>query len=523
MKNRTKFKKTALLSIIFCMAVGCFGCKTNDTENVTEVLHDSENSADAATDANDDLAAYFDEITIDMLDACDTVFSGSDSYYNDPLILLNQYDEDVRLYGIHAGEESAMLLYVHGEKVLIRHSFWNRLLEPPKMHVYDWDDDGNDEIIISRITLTGTEVHREELLVCDYEDIWNVYVYDDYLQDIEDFIAYRYNETADTVDFSRKDDGQVLVDLKLPDWTEDYPYAGSVDFSGIVYFDAETLQMEVVPGIMLENYATPYYFPIAFLCDISYLNGAFEIKDCNIHIPDTDDVSETGETINADLADYEQRLEETVLVLEETLPDTEGIERQLPEYIHVLEHCVGDIGNDGIQDIAVVLEFDKEYPYETGDGVLAYGQRIVCIFTKREDDTYQYRYQNNRILLDADAADSLGLGIEIQDGFLILSNSLGSSTHCGETFRFGFGEVSGELELYEVRNYWYGNSTGEGEVEIYDFQNGAVEVYEIANWDKENLHDVIKKASFPVNGILFEDAERSTILELSYEIMNHYP
>lgn len=260
---------------------------------------------------------------------------------------------------------------------------------------------------------------------------------------------------------------------------------------------------------------------LLFLCDISYLNGTFEIKDCNIHITDTDDAPGAGETINTDLADYEQRLEEAVSVLEEVLPDTDGLEKRLPEYIHVLEYCAGDIGNDGIQDIVVVLEFDKEYPYETGDGVLAYGQRIVCIFTKREDDTYQCRYQNNRILLDADAADSLGLGIEIQDGFLILSNSLGGVVHSGEDFQFGIGETSGELELYEVRNYWYSNSDGEGEVEIYDFQNGAAEVYEIANWDKENLQDFIKKASFSVTGISFEDAERYTIKGLVNEIRNY--
>lgn len=521
MKNKIAFKKAALLSVIFCMAVGCFGCKSNDAENVTEASGDGENSAYAATDAYDELAAYFDEITIDMLDACDTVFSGSDSYYDDLLILLNRYDEDVKLYGIRAGEESAMLLYVYGEKVLIRQSFSNSLLEPPKMNVYDWDDDGKDEIIISRITLTGTGVHRDGLLVCDCEDTWNIYAYDDYLQDIEDFISYRYDETADTVVFSRQDDGKELVAIKLPDWAEDYPYAGSVDFSGLVYFNVETLQMEVVPGIMLENYATPYYPPIAFLCDISYLNGTFEIKDCNIHITDTDDAPGAGETINTDLADYEQRLEEAVSVLEEVLPDTDGLEKRLPEYIHVLEYCAGDIGNDGIQDIVVVLEFDKGYPYETGDGVLAYGQRIVCIFTKREDDTYQCRYQNNRILLDADAADSLGHGIEIQDGFLILSNSLGGAVHSGEDFRFGIGETSGELKLYEVRNYWYSNSDGEGEVEIYDFQNGAAEVYEIANWDKENLQDFIKKTSFPVTGISFEDVERYTIMGLVNEIRNY--
>ncbi len=280
-------KKIALLSIALCILAGCFGCQSRGKKTTIESAGDEEVSGEVTTQAYEDLDAYFDTITTDMLDACDTPVSDWDSYYNDPLILLNWLNEDIRLYGINTGGESAMVLYVRGEKVLIRYSFWNVQLSPPKVNVCDWDNDGEDEIIISRITLTGTEVHRDELLVCDYKDGWNIYDYDDYLQDIEQLVAYEYDEAAGTIHFLSKEDGTTLVDIILPDWTADYPYAGSVDFSNLIYLNVETKQMEITPAIMLEN-SMPYYPSTVLICDIGYENGEFEIKDCNIHIKNTE-------------------------------------------------------------------------------------------------------------------------------------------------------------------------------------------------------------------------------------------
>ncbi len=69
---------------------------------------------------SENLMTVYSSITVDMLDACNTVVSDLDSYYDsyyhDSLVLLNWFNDDTRLYGINAGEESAMLLYVQGEK-----------------------------------------------------------------------------------------------------------------------------------------------------------------------------------------------------------------------------------------------------------------------------------------------------------------------------------------------------------------------------------------------------------------------
>lgn len=57
--------------------------------------------------------SYYDSITGDMLDDCNTLPS-LDAYENDALVLLNWYNDDVRLYGINTDNKSAMLLYVDG-------------------------------------------------------------------------------------------------------------------------------------------------------------------------------------------------------------------------------------------------------------------------------------------------------------------------------------------------------------------------------------------------------------------------
>lgn len=227
----------------------------------------------------EDVTTFFDGITGDMLDACNTLPS-LNAYENDALVLLNWYNDDVRLYGISAGDESAMLLYVEGEKVLIHHPYRNMHVSYPKLSVSDADQDGAEEIIISRETLTGSPGFWYELLVCDNEDGWVVHDYVNYVEDIEAFIDYQYDDTMKKVTFLRNEDGTILTEIPLPDWTEEYPYAGGVDFADYIRFDAETMQMEVVPGILLEN-SMPYC-SIKMIFNVRYKNGAFAIEFCEI-------------------------------------------------------------------------------------------------------------------------------------------------------------------------------------------------------------------------------------------------
>lgn len=227
----------------------------------------------------ENVTELFDAITIEMLDACNESPS-LEAYNNDTLVLLNWYNDDVRLYGISVGEENAMLLYVQGEKVLIDHPYRNMHISYPKMNVCDADSDGVEEVAISRETLTGSPGHWYELLVCDYEDAWVVHDYDSYVEDIEAFIDYEYDKDTNTVTFLKKEDGTVLAEVPLPEWTEEYPYQDAINFADYIRFDAETMKMEVAPGILLEN--SQPYMSIQISFDIQYRDGEFEIMDYEV-------------------------------------------------------------------------------------------------------------------------------------------------------------------------------------------------------------------------------------------------
>lgn len=108
--------------------------------------------------------------------------------------------------------------------------------------------------MISLRTVTGT-ISRYAMLVCDCEDKWNIYMYDDYLKDIENVIKYKYDDKNNVLAFL-DDDGNTLWEGKLPDWTEEYAYKGVVNFGDAMNFDAETMQLNVVPQVELEKFVT---------------------------------------------------------------------------------------------------------------------------------------------------------------------------------------------------------------------------------------------------------------------------
>lgn len=233
--------------------------------------------------------------------------------------------------------------------------------------------------------------------------------------------------------------------------------------------------------------------------------------------------------------DYEQRLEEAITVLEGQLPETkdgdntklseeftDAVNAKLPEYIRLRDSRQGDIGSDGKYDIAVVLQFTKDYPYETGDGMLAYGENVLCIFTERSQENYQCLYRNNRLIRDDGSGGLIEnpyAGIEICDGFLTVSNYSGSVDRRGEDYTFGFGQT-GDLELFGIRLYVYNTNTGEGTVEYYDFQTGTAEGYNIENCNEDEPLTQCFKRSFsvdPKQPVLFEDTEGGQLLEIEYD------
>ncbi|MCM1496289.1 MAG: hypothetical protein NC089_10900 [Bacteroides sp.] len=225
----------------------------------------------------------FNSITDDMLNALEE-YPSFDSYWNDSLVLLDKFNENVRLYGINATKQTAMLLSIEGERVLIEEgpypSFRNFYQELPNLNVLDVDGDGEDEVMISLRTVTGSPISRYAMLVCDHKDTWNIYMYYDYLRDVQNLIQYRYDDETNSIAFLDNEDN-VLWEGKLPEWTMEYPYAGTVNFGDKVRFDAETFQMDIVPGIELEN-SLPYE-PVKITFHLGFTDGRFEIVSYDVN------------------------------------------------------------------------------------------------------------------------------------------------------------------------------------------------------------------------------------------------
>lgn len=213
----------------------------------------------------------------------------------------------------------------------------------------------------------------------------------------------------------------------------------------------------------------------------------------------------------------ERQREEAIAALEEHLPDLEGMDEALPKGMHILDSCQGDIGNDNKQDIIVVLEYWKEYPASDSDEyLLVKDHRVVCVFTEKESGTWDCTGMNKELVLASDAGGIFGdpyNGIEIQDGFLTVSDYGGSAWRWGDDFTFGIG-ADGCLELCKIREYECHNTTGEGTDVYYDYTTGVAERYIIKN----RIIDESAAPStwfFSANGgtpILFEDTVYSQVL-----------
>lgn len=280
----------------------------NNTNNANNIDYDDQTEEDSAISSNsannadsyvpdeeweavtgEDVIAFFDTITEDMLDACDE-YPSVESYWNDPIVLLNRKPY-TRLFGIRANGQEAMLIYRDGEKILIEHPFGNLYQERPNLHIGNIDNDAMYEMTISFRTITGN-IRRYGMIVCDYtNNTWNVYEYDDYLKDIEEAIQWQYDEQENSILFMNNE-GIILTENKLPEWSEGYPFAGNVNFNNWFSFNADLMKLQVEPQIEMER-SLPY-MPIEIVFQVNFKNGDFSLE--SYYIQDAQNESRDPET-----------------------------------------------------------------------------------------------------------------------------------------------------------------------------------------------------------------------------------
>lgn len=276
--------KRIIFVISLCTVLVCTACKESNSVDKNAAGISENTKYEDNTETFENVQQFSNTITDDMLDAVEE-YPSLDAYWNDSLILLNQINKNVRLYGINVNGQTAMLLCIEGERILIEEnpfpSFLNLYQEYPKLNMVDVDDDGVDEVIISLRTVTGSPIIRYAMLICDCEDEWSIYMYDNYVEDVKEIIRYRYNDKNNSITFLDNND-DILWEGKLPEWTNEYAYTGVVNFEDNIRFDAETFQMDIIPGIELDN-SLPYE-PIKITFNLGFTNGDFKIASYDINL-----------------------------------------------------------------------------------------------------------------------------------------------------------------------------------------------------------------------------------------------
>lgn len=167
----------------------------------------------------------------------------------------------------------------------------------------------------------------------------------------------------------------------------------------------------------------------------------------------------------------------------------------LNDNIAITDVCTGDLGNDGTNDIVLIME----YPHED--------KRILYIFTENPDHSYTCTHQNKDIILSSDSGGIYGdpyAGITItENGELTISDYGGSSSRWGDTYTFV--QVDGELILSKIEEEESSTHTANGTITTYNFTDGTVITEAVSFWDESFTPLCIYKASFPLQTIRLED------------------
>lgn len=344
--------------------------------------------------SGEDVIAFCNTITEDMLNACND-YPSLESYWNDPIILLEDNGKYGALYGITANGQQAMLYYVGGEKIIIEHSFRNMYQALPQVNLKDIDNDGKMDVAISVITVTGSDIMRYGMIVCNQKDTWEVCIYDDYLKDMEEVIQWQYDEQENSVLFMN-DGGIILTEIKLPEWTEERPFAGSVKFSNRYSFDSLLMQFHVQPDIELKS-GLPLR-PIEIVFDVNFKNGVFSLGSYEIRKTRW----------------YESDTRETETVKYPIETGTDGIER-----IDISEYT-GEIEGTNISeyiDKYVALTGDTEI--ERWEMLNHNGENILRIRVGYHQDDLRGTIQGHKedyfIFINGDQESVLQVGYEDKD------------------------------------------------------------------------------------------------------------
>ena len=196
--------------------------------------------------------------------------------------------------------------------------------------------------------------------------------------------------------------------------------------------------------------------------------------------------------------------------------DISGI--KVPRYIRIEDICIGDIGNDGIEDMAIIyglhvkLTGDEEYDAE--------GKRIVCLYRQNEDGTYEYWQENRTMIRNAWNEvnfNNTDFGLNIIDGEFYC-------TVDGYQYCFAFRDA----KLVMTRSVWDKLHGGYDDIldgrwpcRYWNYEEGVTEEYAEGFGDTESLK--ISEESFEPVLISFEDVGKEGVVYPSLEFQGYLP
>ncbi len=188
-------------------------------------------------------------------------------------LLLRDEKYNIDVYGVtENGFEKINIVY--GEETIdIDGAFSNIYDETPSVCIKDIDGDFVDEIILAVRRYTGTK-RTYDLYICDKKDDWTASLYEVTQEEILTMISYQYDENDNTILF--EETGGEDIEVFLPEWSDEYPFAGDVSFAEEYFYDVSAMTLEVIAQVRMTD-SLPYK-PLGIVFDVKYADGAVSLE-----------------------------------------------------------------------------------------------------------------------------------------------------------------------------------------------------------------------------------------------------
>lgn len=190
----------------------------------------------------------------------------------------------------------------------------------------------------------------------------------------------------------------------------------------------------------------------------------------------------------------------TALQYLETILPGEAVTEHLPENIEVMTYCSGDLGNDDVKNMAVILE-NQYYGY--GDEIL-----VVAIFEETEEGDYRYLEYNDDLFLrdeDDDWDTDYFYDVRIEDGKLHVNDDKQYGEYTGyETVWTleGNGLVLDEVVMTSLHP-----ASGNGLKTVYRMQEGTAVCSAVSLWNATVRDMTVYEGTFTAEQISFETVD----------------